>query len=186
MAGRTITEWGRGADSPYHVRLVAVYGKPLTSRLDQALAQAVSDDDIRQALQMFSRSVLARVRNGLKQTTYSAHAKSVLAAAMSFEIRSSSMTVTVNHPAFIPLVMGQRKEQMSWLTRSRKPIPIITDRGELIFRSATPKSMANGHWVHPGRPSTGVFEKAIKEAKDAARKHLKKVLLDRMRKALAR
>jgi hypothetical protein len=184
MAGRTIVECGKGKENPYHVRMVAVYGKPLTGRLEKSLAGAVTGDDVKRALQMFARSVLARVRNGLKQTAYSAHARSILAAALTFEIRVSSLTVVARHPAFRPLVLGQRRQQMSWLTKARSPIPIVTDSGKLIFRSATPRSMQNGMWVHPGRPNTGILDRAIKEAKVVVRKQIRKALVQRMRKAL--
>ena len=56
---------------------------------------------------------------------------------------------------------------MTWLVKARAPIPIITEKGELIFRSATPRSMANGKWVHPGRGPFDFIEKAKKEAKAA-------------------
>jgi hypothetical protein len=59
---------------------------------------------------------------------------------------------------------------MRWLTRARAPIPIITEEGKLIFRSATIKSMKDGKWVHPGRPPYDFIERAKKEARTQIRK----------------
>jgi hypothetical protein len=59
---------------------------------------------------------------------------------------------------------------MRWLTKARAPIPIITEDGRLIFRSATIKSMRDGKWIHPGRPPYDFIEMAKKEAKTQIRK----------------
>jgi hypothetical protein len=86
------------------------------------------------------------------------------------EVGPSSLTLYSRHPAFTYLMRGQRKGQMRWLTKARAPIPIITDEGKLIFRSATIKSMRDGKWIHPGRPPYDFVETAKKEAKSQIRK----------------
>lgn len=183
MAGKVIAKWG--APDGYTATISTAYGKPL-GRLDDELARAVTDDDIRRALQSLSRSVLVRMRSGIQRTAYSPAAKQVLSSAIKIEVKKSSIVIRTTHPAFKPLVLGQKREQMIWLTKARAPIPIVLDNGKVIFRSATPRSMADGRWIHPGRRSTGIVEKSMKEAKDAVRKRLKKHIKDKVRKALAK
>jgi len=170
------------AEDGHKLTVRTVYGKPL-GRMDDALARAVTDDDIKRALKDLSRSVLARMRSGLQKTAYSPAAKAVLSAAVKIEIKSSSIVIKTMHPAFRPLVMGQKRQQMMWLSKAKAPIPIVLDNGKVIFRSATPKSLANGRWIHPGRPSTGLVEKSVKEARTAVRDRLKKHIKDQIRKA---
>jgi hypothetical protein len=142
-------------------RLTTLYGKPLLKGL------GASPDN---ALQRVKFSVLRRLRDKLVQSTFSERAKKALAKALVVEVGPSSLTLYSKHPAFTYLMRGQRKGQMTWLTRSRAPIPIITEEGKLIFRTATIKSMRDGKWVHPGRPPYDFIEAAKKEAKTQIRK----------------
>jgi len=141
--------------------LGSIYGKPLVKGLD------ASPD---KALQRVKFSVLRRLRDKLVQSTFSERAKKALSKALQVVIGESSLTIYSNHPAFVHLMRGQKKGQMTWLVKARAPIPIITESGELIFRSATIKSMRDGKWVHPGRPPYNFVEKAKDEAKTQIRK----------------
>lgn len=136
-------------------RLATIYGKPFLRDIE------TSPD---KALNRVKFSVLTRLRLKLVQSTFSDRAKKALAKSLQVRQGPSSLTFYSNHPAFIQLMRGQRKGQMRWLTKARAPIPIITEAGELIFRSATIKSMKDGKWVHPGRPSYDFIEKSKKEA----------------------
>jgi len=122
------------------------------------------------ALNRVKQSVLRRLRDKLVQSTFSERAKKALAKSLLVEVGPSSLTLKSRHPAFTYLMRGQRKGQMRWLTKARAPIPIITEQGELIFRSATIKSMKDGKWIHPGRAPYDFVEKAKKEAKTQIRK----------------
>ncbi len=147
---------------PYeHHKLTSLYGKPLLRGL------GVSPD---KALNRVKHSVLRRLRDKLVQSTFSERAKKALAKSLVVETGPSSLTFYSQHPAFTYLMKGQRKGQMRWLTKARAPIPIITETGELIFRTATIKSMKDGKWVHPGRPPYDFIDKAKKEAKTQIRK----------------
>lgn len=146
---------------PQDHRLATVYGKPLLKGL------GVSTD---KALNRVKQSVLRRLRDKLVQSTFSDRAKKALAKSLVVEIGPSSLTLYSKHPAFTQLMRGQRSGQMKWLTKARAPIPIINEQGELIFRSATIKSMKNGRWIHPGRPPYDFIDKAKKEARTQIRK----------------
>lgn len=142
--------------------------------------------DIQVSLRRAKRDLLRRVRAQLLQTTFSIKAKKALAKAIEVRLKPSSIQVISKHPAFAPLVRGQKKGQMKWLTKARAPIPIITENGELIFRSATAKSMANGRWVHPGRKPSDFIEKAKKESREFMRARLAAELKQQLRMAWSR
>lgn len=143
--------------------LGTIYGKPLVKGLGQAPSRA---------LQLLKTDVLRRIRQKLIQSTFSDRAKKSLSRALSVVIGPSSLTIVAKHPAFALMLKGQHKGQMKWLQKARTPIPIITETGELIFRSATARSMRNKKWMHPGRPPYDFVEKAKVEAKAEIRKRL--------------
>ena len=137
---------------------------------------------VKRALRVVERELQKSMVAHIKASAFSQRAKARLAAAMKFEIGPRSVSLVTEDPAFTPLLKGRYKRQMTWLVKARAPIPIITDKGELIFRSATPKSMADGSWVHPGRPGTNIIDAARKDARSKAKAHVAKVL----RKELSR
>lgn len=144
-------------------RLGTIYGKPFLEGL------AIAPD---KALYRLKREVLKRMRAKLMQSTFSERAKRAFYGAMKVETKESSLVITATHPAFIRLLKGQKPGQMTWLLKAKVPIPIITETGELIFRSATPKSMENGSWYHPGRTSQNFIEKAKAEARQVVRERI--------------
>jgi hypothetical protein len=152
-----------------------VYMKPLIP-----VGREASYINIQKVLERSKRDLLRRLQANLLQTTFSPRAKAALNRAVSVKIKPSSLQVTSSHPAFRPLIEGQRKMQMKWLTKAKVPIPIILDNGKLIFRNATPLSMANGRWWHPGRRPSDYIEKARKQTKDYIRTKLMKELARHM------
>ena len=148
--------------------VTAIYKKPLT--------QGEFQGDLETVLKRLKGHFLRRLRMQLMQTTFSKAAKVAFSKAMKVEIKKSSIQMTVLHPAWLPMIKGQRSQQMIWLKRAQAPIPIITESGKLIFRSATPKSMQNGKWVHPGRKPSNFVEKARQETRHWAKTKLREVL----------
>jgi NAD(P)-dependent dehydrogenase (short-subunit alcohol dehydrogenase family) len=118
------------------------------------------------ALGKMKSDMLKGMKKVLTQETYSKAATKALAQALTIEVRPSGVRITANHPAWRTLIEGQKKQQMRWLLKSKTPIPIITETGKVIFRNATAKSMANGKWVHPGRPKGDFLDQARKYAHD--------------------
>lgn len=127
-------------------------------------------------LRKLRSEVLKRVRANILQTVFSKRAKEALAKAIKIEVRPRSLSIMATHPAFKMFVEGRRRRQMKWLVKARAPIPIITEEGRLIFRTATPKSMRDGKWIHPGRAPSDFFSKARKEARDVIKNRLKRDL----------
>jgi hypothetical protein len=144
-------------------RIGAIYGKPFLKDM------AVSPE---KALTRLKNELLYRIKKKLQQSQISERAKKAFAKNISVRMGPSSILVESSHPALIKIIEGQKKGQMRWLMKAKAPIPIITDAGELIFRNATPRSMANGKWVHPGRQPQTFVDLARKEAKELVKQRL--------------
>lgn len=147
-------------------------------------ASALHQFDPDRVLRRLRSEVLRRVRASITQTTFSSRAKFALAKALKITLGPRSITVSSTHPAFRLFIEGRRKRQMKWLVKARAPIPIITETGEMIFRSATPKSMQDGKWVHPGSKSSDFFDKARDTARKAIKSRLKKELQAQLKAGL--
>ncbi len=148
--------------------------------------RALENLNVAKVLRSLQRETLKQIRHKILQETFSDRAKKALYYGVSVQIGPSSIKVIAKHPAFRPLVEGQKPRQMRWLLKARRPIPIITETGELIFRSATPRSMDNGSWYHPGRQPTTIIERARKEAREVLKVRLAKSLRQQIRAAFLR
>jgi len=152
-------------------RLGSIYNKPFLDGLSLAPEKA---------LYRLKREVLKQIRSKLVQSTFSERAKRAFAQCLKVTATDSTLVITATHPAFIRLLKGQKPGQMKWLVKARAPIPIITETGELIFRSATPRSMENGSWYHPGRAPQDFIQKA----KDEARKIIRQRVAEEIRRVV--
>jgi len=130
------------------------------------------------------KDLLRRIKARITQTAFSPRAKKALAKALNIELKPSSLVITANHPAFAPLVKGQRAGQMKWLRKAQRPIPIITDEGKLIYRWASARSMKNKKWIHPGRPPSDFVTRAKEESRVFLKSKIKEELKRQMRSAL--
>lgn len=148
-----------------------IYAKPL-------LGDPFQGTDLNRAMRMLQRTLLKRIRDKIQQSAFSLRAKKALAKSISIKLKPSSLVIVTKHPAWFPLVEGQRKKQMSWLTKAKSPIPIVTESGETIFRTSNARTTRDGKWVHPGREPSRFIDKAKKEAravvKDKLARELKK------------
>jgi hypothetical protein len=162
------------------ISVARVYLKPLFRPYD--LEQIRPD----RVIKRLRREVIKQLKANIQQETFSPAAKRKLMECFEVKAGISSVTVIAKHPAFRALLEGQKKGQMQWLTKARRPIPIITEDGELIFRSATAKSMKDGKWIHPGREPTTVIEKTRKIARETLKKHIKKEIARQLRAQVAR
>ena len=152
---------------PKKVIATRVYLKPLLP--------ASFEGDVELVLKQSKNELVKRMRARLMGSAFSKRAKKALSKAIKVEIKPSSLVMTVDHPAFEPLIYGQRKQKMRWLLKAKRPIPIITDDGKLIFRTASAKSMGTRRrWVHPGRPPSDLVETAKQDAREAIKAKLLK------------
>lgn len=144
------------------------------------------DLDPKKVLKSVQREILKAIRDEIQGQAFSPRAKRALKKGMTTKIGTNSIKVIATHPAWFPLLDGQKTEQMKWLTKAVRPIPIILDNGELIFRNATPRSMARGRWYHPGRRPTTVLQKARKITREVIKRRLGKEFQRQLRAAMAK
>ena len=137
-------------------------------------------------LKRLRREILRQIKAEIMKAAFTTAARKRLLKGFKVTVGEKSIKVEAIDPAFKPLLGGQKSEQMTWLTKARKPIPIILDNGNVIFRSATPRSMKNGSWYHPGRQAHTVIEKARKAAREVMRKRLRQELSKQLRAAIER
>ena len=157
--------------------LSTTYGKPL----QRGLVQAVETSRM---LVLYQKELLKKLRAGILQATFSDAARRRLSKSIQVKISGNRIRVTTRDPAWRPLVDGQKAGAMKWLVKARAPIPIVTDTGKVIFRTATAKSLANGKWVHPGRPRQNIVEKAKEEARKGLKKKLQAEVARQLRAVL--
>jgi len=137
-------------------------------------------------LKQAQKEIIKAMKQGITQSAFSEAAKRRLLKGFKVLPGRKSVTLVARDPAFRPLLEGQRAEQMKWLVKARAPIPIVLDSGELIFRTATARSMANGSWYHPGREPSHIIEKAKEEARKVLRAKAKRMLRKQLREMFKR
>ena len=152
--------------------------------LKPLIPEGLEDVDPKKVLKAVQKEILKSLQEELQEQAFSHRAKVALAKGLTTKMGPNSLTVIATHPAFLPLLEGQQRQQMTWLTKAKAPIPIILDDGELIFRNATPRSMERGRWYHPGHPATTVIEKARDRTREVVKKRLGKELQRRLGKAM--
>lgn len=134
-------------------------------------------------LKKLQKELAKKMRMSIMQTTFSDRAKKALSQSLKFEIKPSSLVMSTTHPSFVMFLQGRKKRQMTWLLKARAPIPIILDNGELIFRTATPRSMARGGWVHPGRDGVDFLSRPKREAREWVKKEIMTYLKKQIRES---
>lgn len=100
-----------------------------------------------------------------------------------YEIVNGKVRVYSDHPAATYLNKGVKPHQMIYMTKAKKPIPIITDTGEVIFRTPSSKSMSDGSWKHPGISGKHFMERGKEKAEQAVKEQLVETYKDMLRKA---
>jgi hypothetical protein len=135
-------------------------------------------------LNEFKDNALRSIRSAIEQETFSAAAKKALVASLRIRISGNSLTVTSDHPGWKPFIEGQKRGPMSWLPSD--PVPIVTNSGEIVFRTPTAKSLAGGGWVHPGRPPAKFVKEAIRQVEAEIQKTLIDSLGEQIRRSWGR
>lgn len=95
--------------------------------------------------------------------------------SVGYKMTPQGVRFTVADPAPY-LEKGIRKHQMRYLTKALKPIPLDAVNG--IFRWATPKSMKEGKWVHPGfKRGKGFIRTAVKRTREETKGDLQRIAM---------
>lgn len=132
-------------------------GKPLKT-VD--LTKENIDPDL---MEEVGRRAVAAIKAEIRRTTFQS-SPTELANSFKYEIKNGILSITSDHPAAEYLNDGVRPYQMTHLTKARRPIPILLDNGEVIFRSATKESMQEGKWRHPGFSGKNFIERGVAKA----------------------
>jgi hypothetical protein len=149
-----------------------------------ALEDALHQMDPEKILKSVRREIIKAVRAKLQLAAFSKRAREVLAKGFRTKMGPSSLTIYAKHPSFMPLVMGMKSQQMTWLLGAKAPIPIVLDSGKVIFRTASARSMKNGGWIHPGHQPTTIVEQARKEARKIVQARIRKEIHRQLRMSL--
>lgn len=151
-------------------------------RVTYARGSPFIDADPAQYLQKLRQEILKRVRVNIRQSAFSLAAKKRLSRAIKVKMRPKSMLFFSLDPVWGYLVGGRHKRQMKWLKKAARPIPIVTEKGEVIYRTATARSMKDGRWVFPRREPVDLFTSAVKESREVLRARLAKLLAVQLRR----
>lgn len=145
-------------------KLRGIYGKPLTK------GSPLEDDGDRSALlDATGKEAINAIQKEISRYTFK-RSPSDLLKSFTYEVKGkSTLIIKSGHPAAKYLDKGVKPYQMTHLVKATRPIPIITDKGELIFRTATKKGMQAGKWKHPGIQARNFLDRGI----DAARQTIK-------------
>ena len=156
----------------------------ITSKGPPSFDKALQALSMKESFRQLKSSMLKYVKGKLTQETFSTEAQKTLAKSVSIEVKGEGLVITAKNAAWTPYIGGQKPQQMTWLTKAKAPIPIVTESGKVIFRSATPRSMREGKWMHPGRAPFTLMERAGHEARKFLNGHLYKTFQEQLRKAL--
>lgn len=155
----------------------SVYGKPLLSDLPESnRVESVKQE----ALERVGKAAIKAIQKEIRRSSWNRSPRNLL-NSFTYEVKGSSVRISSDHPATEYLNRGVKPHQMTYLTKAERPIPIITETGELIFRYATDQSMRDGKWQHPGFKGKHFLERGV----EAAREEVKSELASAYKKLLA-
>lgn len=133
---------------------------------------AIVEEMKRRALKKMGPLAIEEIKRELDRHSFKSP-PSKLKQSFEYEIKGTNkLIIRSDHPAATYLEEGVDDYQMDHLIKSSKPIPIMKDNGEVIFREATPQTMSDGKWWHPGIKGMHFIEKAVKRAKDKVKEEM--------------
>lgn len=143
-------------------RVRGIYGLPLVRHLpDKRQIEKVKKAALERAGKYAIREIQREIRRASWNKTPTA-----LLRSFAYQVKESSLIITSDHPAAHYLDKGVDPHQMIYLERADRPIPIITAEGDVIFRQATSKTMADGSWQHPGIKGKHFLTRGVERARE--------------------
>lgn len=160
-------------------RVRGVYGKPLVRDLpDEAQVERIK----REALERAGKYAVEEVKKEIRRSSWNSPPKDLL-DSFSYEVKGSTMVIRSDHPATEYVNRGVHPHQMIYLEKAKRPIPIIKDNGEVIFRTASSKSMKDGSWQHPGFKGKHFLDRGVERARERAKQEMVDTYMDIIRNA---
>jgi hypothetical protein len=140
-----------------------VFGKPIN--VPKLADRAMS----RELLEYAGQVTVEAIQNEIRRASFKGVPVDLI-RSFEYKIENDQLVISSDHPAAAYLDRGVKPYQMSHLTKVRKPIPIITDSGEVVFRSATEASMRSGGWRHPGIEGKDFIQRGVAKAQEEIKK----------------
>jgi len=105
--------------------------------------------------------------------------------SFSYEVKpDGTLKVSSDHPAALYLNKGVQGGQMKYLQNASRPIPIITESGEVVFRTPSFQTMRDGKWRHPGISGKHFMDRGQERAEKAVKEEVLNLYKEMFRKAL--
>ena len=97
--------------------------------------------------------------------------------SVNYKMTKKGVKFVVAHPAPY-LEKGIRRHTMRYLMKAKRPIPIEVSEANVIFRWASPKSFAEGHWKHPGfKRGKKFMSSAVKRTREEMSKEFRDIAM---------
>jgi len=156
-------------------KLKTIYGKPLTKAAPLDLNQNKG-----QVLEKAGEEAIKAIQKEIMRFTFKSKPDDLL-KSFSYKVGSSSVSIESTHPAAKYLDKGVRPYQMKHLVKATRPIPIIKDNGELIFRNATQSGMNRGKWKHPGIKARNFMDRGVEAAKKTIKEQIQEDIKNKVK-----
>lgn len=161
-------------------RVKGVYGKPLVKDLPN---EADLDQAKERALERAGKYAVEEIQREITRSSWNRKPTDLI-NSFEYEVKNSTMVIKSDHPAAQYLNKGVQPHQMIYLERAKRPIPIVTDSGEVIYRTPSSKTMADGSWQHPGIKGKHFLERGVEKARERVKEELVKEYQELIKKAL--
>lgn len=159
------------------VRVRGVYGKPIVR--DTPLED---QEDRTEMLEALGEDAIDKIKKEIRRTSFKGQPTDLL-NSFDYEVKGkSTLVIKSDHPAAKYLNKGVRRYQMTHLTKADTAIPIVTDSGEVKFRNATPKSMRDGKWYHPGIKGKHFLDRGVEKAREEMKERVASKSIEEVKK----
>lgn len=162
------------------MKIKSIYGKPLVKGV-------VSPEEIekekQKALERAGKYALEEIKKEINRAAWKS-SPSDLINSFSYEVKDSSIEIKSDHEAVKYQDKGVKPHQMIYLQKAKNPIPIMTEKGEVIFRNASSQSLKGGGWQHPGFKGKNFIDRGVSKAKEKVKEEIKNTYVDLVKKML--
>lgn len=149
-------------------RVRGVYGKPLLGDIpDEHQIEKLKNE----ALERAGKYAVEEVKKEIKRSSWNRKPNDLI-DSFSYEVKGSTMIIKSDHPATKYVDKGVKPHQMIYLEKAKRPIPIITDSGDVIFRTPSSQSMKDGGWQHPGFKGKHFLDRGVEKARERVKKEM--------------
>lgn len=162
-------------------RVRAVYGKPLLRGKNVPLEDP--EALIKHILEEAGKKAVEAVKKEIRRSSWNRQPKDLL-DSFSYEVRGNTMVLSSTHPAAQYLNKGVKPHQMIYLEQAKRPIPVITEGGKVVFRTPSGQTMRDGSWQHPGIKGKHFLDRGVEKAREAVKEEIVDTCMEALVRAL--